>query len=424
VQQWLALAEEGANEEQSTDVRASVARSMLSSGVCELWAAQAHTSTQMQMPTETIAIGYVRVRVWLLALVLLQDDEDTVRRIAGEFVRRASAAPPVADAESSCTHTADAGYEGGAALPILPPLLAVDDINLSAAGQEIGKALVQLISAADAILNDTDPCVGLQAGASLDTVRASIESILYAIDKAVGNRQMVRDVIVTSELTVSASRVFEIEQANLHLESRATAAVLLSSLVYTVRTCLKPPSNGSKNSGKRSRFPVHVQGWLLTRAWTALDFINASTAVTFTNCCGGATFDKRVFIWCETVLHAVANLWQESAPGEGHLGADGTNFSPDRTDVGQGTATAGGIADGGEEEVNRYGACLGLDIGEALGQSPTAEDLCRAVQMVQEKVGRAGNSRSEVHPLLLRQLRRLLPSPSLGPTGVAGGTVS
>jgi len=129
------------------------------------------------------------------------------------------------------------------------------------------------------------------------------------LQKTLGSYAEVRAVVSSSGRDAS-TRVFEPEQHNLHAEARATARVLSRALVAAATSLrakakAKLPSDGQ---GQAWAVCSRITGWLLTEAQNALDLLHASSQLSFDCCSGGATFDPRVFLWCDGSLFAAAEL--------------------------------------------------------------------------------------------------------------------
>lgn len=120
----------------------------------------------------------------------------------------------------------------------------------------------------------------------------------------------------------------------------------------------------------------YVFNWLLSRAWWALDIVNASLAVRYP-CSGGATFSPQIFIWCETALKAIADLLFLNH-------TESTASSPQ------------------DESVLKP-----LDIASVSGQVLIVGELYAAVEKVLHKAGPISDDvASPIHPLLHAQLLR------------------
>ena len=184
VEKWLCLIEKAAKDYQPTDVRIAAARSLLCSSISCVWATAATFES-----TQRVSVSSLRVRVWQIALVLLQDDDDTVRDTAGEFVRCASP-----DAHAGAKETSASSSQNLQQISILPLLPAVNDINVAATSAELGKALLQLALETKELLP-----ASLESANILATTYGIVQGVMSAVDAAVGPRQSIREAMVSCE---------------------------------------------------------------------------------------------------------------------------------------------------------------------------------------------------------------------------------
>jgi len=266
--QWLSLAEAATTLEQPLELRAAGATSLLYSNVLAVATAGCPA-----------ALRSVAVRVWLLALQLLQDDDSEVRDTATAFV---------------CAHESGGDSTEG----LLSELSCLDFVSARLA---------------QALLDDVARGPDEEGTSGIDRVHGLLQQTL-------GRYSEVRAVVSASGRD-SSTRVFEPEQHNLHVEARSAARVLSKALV-TAAVSLRADSESAQETGHAYAQEARglITGWLVVEAQNALDLLHAAGQVSFDGCSGGASFDPRVFLWCDGALYAAAQL--VGAAGEEATEAD------------------------------------------------------------------------------------------------------
>ena len=100
---------------------------------------------------------------------------------------------------------------------------------------------------------------------------------------------------------ISQNRVFEAEQLNLHSESRIAGHVILEAVVSAVKI-LRSQMNSEDNV-------KIIMEWIFDETKYAIDILYISAQMKFDGISGGASFDQRVFLWCESILNVGADMF-------------------------------------------------------------------------------------------------------------------
>eukprot|EP00605_Chrysophyceae_sp_TOSAG23-4_P001742 GSChrysophyteH1.ASY1.ANO1.1929.1 assembled CDS len=248
---WLILVENASFVDQPHEQRAASITSLSHSNVLHI---AAHLS-------DCSLAGLIVVRVWILVLRLLQDDDCDIRKSTASFISKENRS---------------------------------DAVCLEIVSKKLSDALVVTIAESAFPQGGVDETAGQKC----------FQLIVSELERAIGATSDIFKAVADLG-SKQISQVFEKEQLNLHAESRITVKVLSQALVLTVHTlCDK-----KYDEVNIQQFRTSIMSGILHKAQSAVDILRASDqSDIFKGTSGGASFDERVFLWSEDALSSAASL--------------------------------------------------------------------------------------------------------------------